>query len=281
MIGLPTLKTQNGQSVSEFIVTMAVLVPLLLVLASFANLLTLNTETAEAGRLAAWQRTIYKENDQFGVDDTYIRDEIADSIDEVYLQKTYTDFGPGKALNTTALPSIVDRGVDGGPVSVLTSESVVDGVSMVNSGSRLVRELGDALTNAATMQSPEISIAINSDYSLLKAVNLTGYRSVTYEDPESLPFDRVAGRNQFHTSSRAALIADGWMPGSSSNFAAVTSSVAFDGDGLKAFQGGDGLLSPYRVLDFLGFDEVEAVTRNPDGYTTSSDTQDSILPSDL
>ena len=275
-------KTQKGQSVSEFIVTMAVLVPLLLVMASFANLLTLNTETVEAGRLAAWQRTVYKESDEFGVDDAYIRDEIADSINEVYLQKNYTDFGPGKALNTTALPSLVDRSVNGGPVSVRTpTPTEIDGIAMVNNNTRLVQSLGEALTNSATLQSPEVSIAIDSDYSLLKAVKLTGYRTATYENPENLPFDRVAGRNQFHTSSRAALIADGWMPGSSSNFAAVTSSVAFDEDGLKAFQGGDGLLSPYRVFDFFGFDEVEAVTRNRDGYTTSSDTQDSILPSDL
>ena len=51
--------SQSGQSISEFIVTMAVLAPLLLTMASFANLLSLSTETVEAGRLAAWQRTVY------------------------------------------------------------------------------------------------------------------------------------------------------------------------------------------------------------------------------
>ena len=284
----PDTKFQKGQSIAEFIVTMAVLVPLLLVLASFSNLLTLNTETVEAGRLAAWERTIYTESDEFGVDGSFIEDRIADNVRRIYLKKSYTDFGPGKELNGGSLPSVVDRTVNGGqPVSVRTpAPGAIAGIGMVNENTRLVQTLGSAVNNNFAMVSPEISIAINSDYSLLKAVSFEDYRRVNYEDPDSVPNDAIAGRNQFNTSSHSALVAGGWMPGSSADFAVATSSAAFDGSGqnhlgerqaLGYFEG-DRTTIP--ALDFLGFDEVDLV-RGDGGFDTTSEAQDTLLPSDL
>ena len=280
---------QKGQSVSEFIVTMAVLVPLLLVLASFSNLLTLNTETVEAGRLAAWERTVYTENSEFGVDSSYIEERIADNVRRIYLDKNYTDFGPGKELDAPTLPSIVDRTVNGGqPVSVRTSPpGAIAGVGMVNENTRLVQTLRSALNNSVAMQSPEISIAINSDYSLLKTVRFTDYRRADYDDPDSPPSDSIAGRDQFNTSSHSALVAGGWMPGSSRDFAVATGHVAFDGSGEDVLTGErqalgyfEGDRTTYPALDFLGFDEVDLV-RGEGGFDTTSDTQDTLLPSDL
>ncbi len=283
------VKRQEGQSVSEFIVTMAVLVPLLLVLASFSNLLSLNTETVEAGRLAAWERTVYAESSEFGVDSSYIEERIADNVRKIYLEKNYTDFGPGKELNTASLPSIVDRTINGGqPVSVRTpSPGTIAGVGMVNENTRLVQTLRSALNSNIAMQSPEISIAINSDYSLLKTVRFSSYRRVDYDDPDSLPNDSIAGRNQFNTSSHSALVAGGWMPGSSSDFTVATSHVAFDGSGQDDLTGErqalgyfEGDRTTYPALDFLGFDEVDLV-RGEGGFDTTSDAQDTLLPTDL
>lgn len=275
---------QKGQSISEFVVTMAVLAPLLLVLASFSNLLSLNTETVEAGRLAAWERTVYAENTEFGVDSGFIEERVADNVNRIYLHKNYTDFGPGKELNTGSLPSIVDRAVNSGqPVSLRTPENPIAGVGMVNENTRLAQKLGESLTGGVAMQSPEISIAVNSDYSLLKAVSFKNYRQVDYSDPGSVPSDSIAGREQFNTSSHSALVAGGWMPGSPANFAAATGKASFDGkgrDGLEVGGLGEFEDAGNFGLQLLGFDEV-GLARQRGGYDTVSDSPDTILPSDL
>lgn len=267
------LSNSKGQSISEFIVTMAVLVPLLLTLASFANLLTLSTETKEAGRLAAWERTVY--NDDV-LTDSQIQNKIASNIREVYLDKNYSDFGPGKQLNAGALPSIVDRTGNGGqPVSVnLNPDANIAGTSMVNEDSRLVSRLGFANASDAVMQSPEISIAVNEDYSLLKLVSFNNFRESVYQD-QATPEDQIAGRSQFNISSRSALIAAGWMPGSEQDLQDVTSQAAFDETGLRTYQGAGNF-----VFDLLGFEEA-GLARQEGGYNTSAVNAGSIIPSDL
>ena len=268
------MELSKGQSISEFIVTMAVLVPLLLALASFANLLTLSTETAEAGRLAAWERTVYGDD----LNDAALQAKIADNIREVYLDERFTDFGPGKQLDTNNLPSIVDRTVNGGqPVSVNLPGTIVAGTGMVNEGTRLVNQIrgGTQGTTNMVMQSPEISIAVNENYSLLKMVSFDHYRKAVATDPGVTPYDQVAGRAQFNIASQSALIANGWMPSSEEDLQDITSEAAFDEQGLSVYQD-----PTNRAFDFLGFDEASLSVDDGD-YSTAAVNAGSILPSDL
>lgn len=264
--------SSKGQSVAEFVVTMAALAPLLLALASFSNLLTLNTETVEAGRLAAWQRTVYKESDAHNFAAADIEERVRDSIEEVYLTKSFADYGPGRPDTGSTLPSIVDKSIQH-PVSVDASSQVaVAGVGLVSSHTRLATELGTALKSQnEVMQSPRISIAINENYSLLQHFKYENYQKVSYDSP-SLPSDEIAGRNQFNTSSHSALVAAGWMPGTSEDLQDVVSEAAFDNETLGVFEGGN------VAFDLLGFEEAQLAL---DSYNTSAVDTQNILPSDL
>ncbi len=268
------LKAQDGQAVSEFLVTMAVLVPLLLMAASFANLMNLSTETVEAGRFAAWERTFYKADGVGNLTSLEVQEQVQNNVRDIYLAKNYTDFGPGKALNTSALPSIVDRVVNGGqPVSLSTPPAVdIADTELVSKDTRLAQGLQFGSPKA--MQSPQISIAMNSDYSLLKSVSFNNYREATYQDPAGLPADDAAGRDQFHLAGHSALIADGWMPSTNQELKNVTSAVTFDGRALGTYE------AVNQGLNFLRFQEA-GLALGADGLSTVAESAPDILPSDL
>ncbi|MCG8314444.1 MAG: hypothetical protein MI976_14650 [Pseudomonadales bacterium] len=276
--------SQSGQSISEFIVTMAVLAPLLLTMASFANLLSLSTETVEAGRLAAWQRTVYQPNAEFGFTNADALEKIEDNINGIYLSRNYTDYGPGKELDTSSLPSIVDRDADGGqPVSIRIPTSSVSGTGMATEYTRLSERLGFASGGgtSAALLSPEVSIAIDENYSLFKRVGFENFRQNNYEDM-STPDDLIAGRPQFNMSSHSAMIASSLYAASEEELDSRTGSAAFDGvynsgdnsGGLGRFEAD--LLRGFRGA---GFDEAD-LGLGEDGLSTSSGLG-GVLPSDL
>lgn len=279
------INRQLGQSVSEFLITMAVLVPLLLTLASFLNLLNLSTETVEASRLAAWERTVYKANSEYGFTTTDALNKIEDNINDIYLSRNYTDYGPDKAFNTGTLPSIVDRTVNGGqPVTVRVPDDTISGTGMATESTRLARQLGFVQgggTNAALL-SPEVSIALNEDYSLFKAFNFKNYRKFEYTDPTA-PDDPIAGRPQFNLSGYTALIASSLYTTDPEELATRTGNAAFDGaynsdensGGLGRFENG-----VLRSFELAKFGETGMVLDVEGGYGTSSGLE-TVLPSDL
>ncbi len=287
--------SHSGQAISEFITTVAFLAPFLIMMASFSNLLNLNTETLEAGRLAAWERTVYKPSVGYGVNTDFIQNRVSDNVNRVYLNKPYTDYGPVRQQTVPGvLPSIVDRDVNGGqPVSVRLPSSVVADSGLANADTRLAKRIAAPL-GGAQMISAEISIAIDKDYSLIKAISPNHYRDMGYRDRNEVPTDPVSDRRQFHVASHAALIAEGWMPAGDAQFSAVTSSAAFDNgdvclgcevvdaiyekelESLSIFEEGNAL------FDAASFQEVELLLhQNDGGYITSSRAQSLVLPSDL
>lgn len=278
---------QAGQSIAEFIVTMAVLVPMLLVFASFANLLSLSTDTVEAGRFAAWERTVYQPT--AGFDTNQISDKVRDNINNFYLDKRYADFGPGKELGN-GLPSIVDQTVDGGrPASLRLPTGTNLGPGIASSNTRLHNQLADAVggngLGTSALQSPELSIAINENYSLFKLVGFKNYREVEYQDMAT-PDDLIAGRPQYNVSSHAALIAGGWMPRDDQELKDVTSAAAFDGKALSTFENPvGGLFVGTAGLNGVGFRQNGLARDNAltgvNGLSTAPDAGTSLLPYDL
>lgn len=265
------MKNQRGQSIAEFIVCIAVLAPLLLITASFANLLDLSTTTVEAGRFAAWERTVYKESSNYT--EAQISAKVGSNIKELFYDRNYTDFGPSsRTLNPSALPSLIDRSAS---VGLITPSSSSGLGQLYNGNTGLAKRLEMDVDNSELL-SPRVSIPLNKESSFFQMVNRISYVEQTYSAPSAsdIPLDDIAGSNRFHLESHSALLASGWSPVSHDDMQQTVSDASFDGSALKAFEGGNA------VLNFMGFKEAD-LPRTDAGLSTSAVNQADILPSSL
>lgn len=260
----------RGQSISEFIVTMAVLVPFLLLIATFSNLLNVSHEAAEAGRFAAWERTVYQTSETFNFTEENLTDRLKKNLKEVYLSREYIDFGPGKDLTSSTIPSLVDTSAEFG---LSTPSNLVGALGDIhNKDTDLAANLGFS-SNAASIVSPRVSLPLNEDMSIVKLMKQLNYRQSTYIDG-TVPEDTIAQDQRYNISSHSALLASGWSPVGADQFFKNTSEAAFDGKALKRFESGNMLMS------FLKFREAK-FARTEDGLSTTAPDQQDILPADL
>ncbi len=263
------MRATQGQSIAEFLITIAVLAPLLLMLASFANLLDLSTTGVEASRFAAWQRTVYQERPDYSATD--IEAKVQQNIKELFLESSkFSDFGPAQKAVAGKFPSLVDRTAEVG-LKMPDTPSALGQIA--SSNTRIARKLGFSESDTA-LYSPEVSLPLNKESSLFRLIDLVSYTETEYDVPNSTPYDEVAGTNRFHIANHSALLASGFQHAGHEDMKKKVEDAAFGGSTLRAFQP-----VALGVLNFLGFDEVRPPTRG-DGRDVVPDEQADILPDD-
>ncbi|PCJ29398.1 MAG: hypothetical protein COA99_19485, partial [Moraxellaceae bacterium] len=263
--------TQHGQSIAEFLVVSAVLVPMLLMIASFANLLDVQVTASKAARFAAWEGTVYQ---SVSTNDTETR------INNLILNRSWSDFGPDSSSVAGSFPSIVNLndGVAFDPNCFDVSCGNI--VPLTNNQNGL---LGQAAgLGLDRLKTTPISIPLNSNSALFRLVSMTDYRTSTYTDFNA-PSDELAGVAQFHMRASAPMMSGGGVPVNEASFTATVAQASLGGAQLAAFErvGGSfnavdiGLGAP--IIKLLGFQEMQS-GMGSDNTNTTSTAQSTTLP---
>ncbi len=273
----------KGQSMTEFLVVASVLVPMILTIASFANLLDVQLTASKAARFAGWERTVYIDETRGGEWDTgEIRDHIKENINQLILTRPWTDFGPGMESSVN-------------PVSLVDTNAGVEFVP---------RELARAIHNTGTqsgmataaglgqsvIESSQISVPLNSSSSLFRLVEFFNYQQAKYTDLDK-PLDEVANLNRFNLTESAPIIANGFADDDSAQalseaaFKETVTGVALDGRPLQQFERGviafgDVNLGSGAIRYLGGFKEM-SLGMGDEGVNTTANEQSRILPSYL
>lgn len=203
----------KGQSIAEFLVSLAFFVPVLLLIPTLANMLLVQTTAHEASRYVAWERTAYSSADLKS------GDEMAAEVQDRFLQSEDAGFGIGvpdasvvRFRDFKTSTSMIDFASDVG-MNVDSTRSATAGNQ--NTSAWLANR-GGVLdpSNAVeldTLQSAKLTIPLSADLSLVqptRAVNAWHYED---DGEASPPLDPVAGESRFYIASSSALVADGWM----------------------------------------------------------------------
>lgn len=198
------MRRVSGQSAVELLVSAAVIVPLVLLIPTLANLLLLQTEAHKAARHVAWERVAYpqthlKESGDYEgeIEERFLRYSRAGFGDSVSVveQTPWRDWGADQ--DDTESGTLVDYG-GGARVSVASSRSATAGY--INASAYLANRGGANAVQLDTLQSGELSIGIREGSSLL-AHSL----SSPSEDP-------AAGEPRYSIRSSSALVVDSWVP---------------------------------------------------------------------
>ena len=268
----PILRSQQGQSIAEFLVVSSVLVPMILMIASFANLLDVQVTATKAARFAAWEGTVYQ-----NVSSTATKTR----INHLMLQnRAWSDFGPNQASVSGKYPSVVNlaKGVAFTGVCDGGCDSVGSGFTN-NQNSILGQAAGLGQDKLKTVP---ISIPLSSDSALFKLVKMTGYRSATYTGLDA-PMDDLAGEKQFHVEAVAPMVSGGGVAVNEESFTSVVALVSHDGTHLKNFErvgfsiGSLDIGVGTPLINALGFEEMASGTGDANTSTTS-ESQSTILP---
>lgn len=212
----------KGQSIAEFIVALAFLVPMLLMIPTLANMLSLQTEAHKASRYVAWERTAYSNADlkSAGVLSTEVQQRFFESSENGFGDTVTSTFeSPWRDFKYNTNMVDLTRGV---AMSVDQSRSAT-GASQ-NASAWLAGKGGRYdPANAVqldTLQSSRLSIPLKSENSLLEAtrsVNVWHHERDTANNPEA-PIDPVSEERGFYLASSSALVADGWAPANETMF---------------------------------------------------------------
>lgn len=199
-------KRQDGQSSVELLVSAAVIVPIVLLIPTLANLLLAQTETHKAGRYMAWERVAYpqgnlKEQAELvgEVENRFFRFGRSGFSGEpnVAEETHWRDWGSRDSVNGDTDAGVVDY-LSGVGVDVSSSSSATKGYRNVSS--YLANRGGDNPIQLNTLQSGGVSIGVRADSSLL-ASTLT-----------SPPIDPITGEPRYFLRSSSALVVDSWVP---------------------------------------------------------------------
>ena len=218
-------RSSEGQSYAEFVVARAILMPIMLMLPTVANLLSAQTEAHKAARFVAWERTAYPASEQ--KQDTTL----AGQVQEKFLQHSESSFVPGSGSAFVAPwrdwgspaygaeANLQGQILDFEDRVVVVSdapESATAGIP--NASSRLDgvggRGNSDDAIQLETMHKTRLSIPLNEESSLFKTTKVTSvwFQERTPDEDSGVPEDHIAGRNRFNVSSSASLVSDSWIP---------------------------------------------------------------------
>ena len=273
----------KGQSMTEFLVVASVLVPMILTIASFANLLDVQLTASKAARFAGWERTVYIDKTRGGEwDSSEIRGHIEENINKLILTRPWTDFGPGMESSVNPV-SLVDTNAG---VTFLPKELArATHNTGTQSGMATAAGLGQSV-----IESSQISVPLNSSSSLFRLVEFFNYQQAKYTDLDK-PLDEVANQNRFNLTESAPIVANGFANDDSAQalseaaFKETVTGVALDGRPLQQFERGviafgDVNLGSGAIRYLGGFKEM-SLGMGDDGVNTTANEQSRILPSYL
>lgn len=281
--GGPIFIRSKGQSMTEFLVVASVLVPMILTIASFANLLDVQLTASKAARFAGWERTVYIDQARGGTwDYAAIDSHIKDNINQLILTRPWTDFGPGMESSVNPV-SLVDTNTGVAFSSKELSRAAHN--TGTQSGMASAAGLGQSV-----IESAQISVPLNSSSSLFRLVEFFNYQQAKYTDLDK-PLDEVANQNRFNLTESAPIVANGFATDDSARalsesvFKETVTGVALDGRPLQQFERGviafgDVNLGSGAIRYLGGFKEM-SLGMGDDGVNTTANEQSRILPSYL
>lgn len=209
---------QKGQSSVELLVSAAVIVPILLLLPTLANMLLLQTETHKAARYVAWERVAYPQ------DRLKSGSDLADEVENRFFRFGTQGFDASASVSNQLAPwqdwgrSVGDRTSESaslvqldGNVGARVDASRSATANHINTSAYLAGRGGSNAIQLDTLQSAEISIPLRSENSLLRL-------GVAPRDP-------VSGENRFYLHSSSALVVDSWVPANEQVFASRVSDI--------------------------------------------------------
>ncbi|NPU93452.1 MAG: hypothetical protein HPY82_16190 [Gammaproteobacteria bacterium] len=271
----------KGQSIAEFLVSLAFFVPVLLFIPTLANMLLVQTTAHKASRYMAWERTAYS------AQDLKSDEELANEVEQRFILGENQGFGSGQTsvaagwMDFKTRTSMVDL------ISGDLASGVATDVDSFESATRLKQNASAWLADKGglddpanafqlnTLQTAKLSIPISSDLSILQPTRPVD--AWHYErDPDSTtapPVDEVAKTSRYYISSSSALVADGWTSANDEMFHDRVSGMNSISRRFQNFwQNTSGLSS---LISNLGFDEIgDNLFTNPAGRRASLDMVD-------
>lgn len=274
----------GGQSMTEFLVAMAFLAPMVVMLPTMANLLSVQTEAHKASRYVAWERTAYATADLKSPED------MADDIEQRFLVNPESSFGSAGA--STFVPPWRDFGnpdlsvIDLDEPVVIDRDAIRSATDDYQNASAWMADRGGRSdpANAVqldTLQTSRLSIPINSEISVLqgtRALNFWFHEHAPERGPE-VPMDPIAKTERFYVASSSALVADGWAPANEQMFRDRVSGMNVSAQRFQRWWEG-GLRQAAGVFeeleDHLYVDPVYA-----ESFNMTDSRQSTVLPTNL
>lgn len=289
----------SGQSSVELLVSAAFIVPIVIMMATLANFLMVQTEAHKAGRYVAWERTAY------AAADLKPADEMASDIETRFLVDPESSFG--NTVKSTfrtpwrdwhwQRPDDDDDILDVGNQAVVIDRDAAHSATAgsANASAWLAGRGGRSdPANAVpidTLQLSRVSIPLDPQASILQAtrphkipygdetlISFWSYE-LDYENSPAPPEDSIAESNRYFIASSSALVSDSWAPANETMFRDRVSGM---NNASRAFQRGwEGLLAPVRGV----FDELEdhLYVGSPiaESYNMVDSRQSTVLPTSL
>lgn len=266
----------KGQSIAEFLVSLAFFVPVLLFIPTLANMLLVQTTAHKASRYIAWERTAYSAHDLKS------GEKLADDVRQRFILGENQGFGSGSVsaspgwLDFKTNTSMIDL-ISGVATDVASSESATKGN---NNASAWLADRGgledpDNAIQLDTLQTAKLSIPLSSDLSVLQ--NTRAVDAWHFENdpnaPLQPPMDEVAKTSRFYIASSSALVADGWTSANEAMFHDRVSGINSVSRKFQNFwENTSGVSS---ILSGLGLREINDILfTNPDGKQASLDMVD-------
>lgn len=287
----------SGQSSVELLVSAAFIVPIVIMMATLANFLLVQTEAHKAGRYVAWERTAY------AAADLKPAEEMASDIEKRFLVDPESSFG-NTVKSTFRAPwrdwhwqrsgdDILDVGnqavvIDRDNARSATAANANASAWLAGRGGR--SDPANAVS-IDTLQLSRVSIPLDPNASILQATKphkiqygdetLTSFWSyeLDYENSPAPPEDSIAETNRYSIASSSALVSDSWAPANETMFRDRVSGM---NSASRAFQRGwEGVLAPVRGV----FDELEdhLYVGSPiaESYNMVDSHQSTVLPTSL
>lgn len=250
----------KGQAYSEFIVALAILVPLMMFLPTIANLLSAQTEAHKAARYVAWERTAYPVSAQKSDAD------LATEVETRFLVDPESGFGdqkspfrrPWRDFGSADLDGkVID--FNGSGVAVVSEDPDSATAGLVNASARMAGVGGqnnaDHAIQLDTKQKTRLSIPISSDNSLFQTTRITSVwfaeRTPALDTPP--PEDEIAGQSRFFVASSTSIVSDSWVSVNEGMFFDRVSGLTTGSRAaLRAVE-----LPGAQTLSLFGFEEID------------------------
>jgi len=268
----------KGQSITEFLVALAFLAPIVLALPTLANMLSMQTEAYKAGRYVAWERTAYS---GANVKTTV---QLSQEINDRFMVNSRQGFGNSAQTTSPAhwkdFKNKINMYDEARGVAMNMTQS--SATNTQNNASSWLAGQGNP-ANAVqinTLQSAQVSIPLRTDISLLQNTKSVNAWVAEYTD-STPPTDPIRNSLGYYVASSSALIADGWAPSSEQMFTDRVAGITSASHGFLNFWENStltqGLGSVFREIN----DHLYVTSDPADSFNMVDSSQSTSLPDNL
>lgn len=279
-----TGKKQQGQALTETIVSMSALVIFFLWASTFYLLNQSTIDATMGARLSVWYQSLF--GSASGLTSEQLKERASEMVGDVYVNKQHDISRRMTASNCAENPDCyvvgtLRSGVWHHGVETVAGATISPTFTYPSSrSSSFARRLGlDTEDSPTSIKSEVVSIPVNPNLSLLEGTRLTG-SFADYGDADNVEYSGYSVQRfeqpatDFKVSRRAALLSNTgvMVPDNDEQFQTFIGDLSADGAPLSVFE-------PWRAT-MAGFDEIDPTLRS-DGLSTVPADQSTILPTEL